>query len=131
LDTGRPLRERTVWVRRRGVSRTFRERAQNLGYGRDLYTLTGGVGGRDLDPGMVDRAWGAYEANLPVAIPALADHAAHPVAARLWIGGLVPFVAGLFVRGPEFNWRFEVRPPLSSLKDYYGPAGFADNTNLA
>ncbi len=38
-DSSRSLRERVVWVRRRGMSRAFYNSAENLGYVRDLYTL--------------------------------------------------------------------------------------------
>jgi hypothetical protein len=130
LDTTRSLRERTVWVRRRGVPHAFRERAQNLAYEHNLYTLSGELGYR-LDPATVDRLWNVYEPDLPAAIPALVDSASPSLGARLWLKCLVPYVTGLFLRGREFNHRFEARSPISQMRDYYGPTGFADNTNLA
>lgn len=80
---------------------------------------------------MVDRMWGGYERRLPDAIAALAGPAERTVAAQPWIGAIIPFVAGLFVRGPEFNRRFENRPIISSMREHFDSSQFSDNTNIA
>jgi hypothetical protein len=66
-----------------------------------LYDVGGGAAG-DLET--VDIAWG-YERNLPQALDSL-EQPDQPVGGRLWLTAAVPFVAGLFARGPEFQQEF-------------------------
>jgi hypothetical protein len=73
----------------------------------------------------------SYEKALPHAISTLAIGGAHQLSAEIWLRVLVPFVASLFVRGPEFNRRFESRSPIRDLQAFYGLTGFRDNTNMA
>jgi len=122
-----------VWVARFGVRDPFATRASNVGYRRNLYTLTASphVGG-DPDPLFVDRALSGPEPRLPAAIRELIESDSRPLSAHTWAMTLVPFIAGLFVRTPEFALRFEAR-----LKDLFGPAwrkvmaaAAPDNTNL-
>jgi len=129
-DSSRPLRERVVWVRRRGVSRAFHNSAENLGYVRDLYTL---IEDHGQPPDMIDRAWRVYEPGLPDGIAALIDSHARPLRADVWTRVLVPFAVGLFVRGPEFNRRFETRlvPIIGTTSTFFTPTRITDNTNQA
>lgn len=73
------------------------QRASDLAYVTGLYDLP------DPNPNWLGDSidlWG-YEAGLPKALEALRDH--RVIDARLWIHNLVPFVAGLFSRGPDAN----------------------------
>lgn len=56
-------------------------------------------------PEVVDNVWG-YEANLPKALSGLIYN---QVDAKTWIRILVPFVASLLLRSPEFEERFNRR----------------------
>jgi hypothetical protein len=62
---------------------------------------------RDLDglPALqLEKNWQGYERGLPHAIEQLVSGEA--VDARTWLHVLVPFVAGMMVRGPDFDLRF-------------------------
>jgi len=84
----------------------------------DFYTLTHHAS----RPRLLDEIFTRYEHDLPSAIDALIDGS---VDARTWARVLVPFVAGLLVRGPDFNTRFSHR--LQAL----GIDSSTDNTNRA
>ena len=49
-----------------------------------------------------EEVWGSYESLLPEAICELVGSAGS-MAAELWLLALVPFVGGLFARGPDFE----------------------------
>jgi hypothetical protein len=68
----------------------------------DFYTLTD----HPSRPRLLDEIFSSYEHDLPSAIDALLDGS---IDARTWARVLVPFVAGLLVRGPDFNTRFSHR----------------------
>lgn len=134
-DTTGRSRERGVWVGRVGVAAPFKTKAENVGYRRDLYTLNESpyVGG-ETDPFAVDRWLSASEGGLPNAVRTLVDsRESCAISAHTWSLTLVPFVAGLFVRTPEFAVRFQLRMERlfgSAWRDVMKHAS-ADNTNLA
>ena len=131
VDTRGRFRERFVWVRRRGAGSAVRSRAEQLASQHGLYTITGAVGKPPGPPSdIIDKMW-AYENELPAAISTLASSGARQLGAETWLRVLVPFVASLFVRGPEFNRRFESRAPIRDIHASFGPAWLRDNTNFA
>jgi tetratricopeptide (TPR) repeat protein len=58
---------------------------------------------------LVDELWSQVEGGLPGALNAVRSSEEGWVPAAMWLRGLVPFIAGLFVRGPEFADRYERR----------------------
>jgi len=92
-------RDRAGWVARRGVRGPYRRRAAKVAAKRNLY------------PARIDAIWRQSEALLPEAIAVLADGPGgiDERALYLWHRSLVPFLAGLFVRGPEFHERYHAR----------------------
>ena len=116
-DNGFPRRDRKLAIADKVTGRIYRKSAAHVGAIKNFYT----VAGTD-DPEMIDRIWGDYEAQLARAIGQLIDR---HVDAKTWARVLVPFVACMLVRGPDFNERFEGR--LGPLKEMAGP----DNTNQA
>ncbi len=117
----------------------FPQKAEQVGYERDLYTLKrqGFFAHPDkpLDPLLIDHCWAAVEARLPDAVEALL--ASGPwLDASLWAQTLVPFVAELFVRGPDFNERFRQRWAPLRAETKAGDMldeilASSDNTNFA
>ena len=76
----------------------FTQSAENIACRPGLYDLPGpsdGWLGEHID------MWG-YEVGLPAALDGLAARDAH-LDAGIWLQNLVPFVAGLFSRGPDLN----------------------------
>ena len=114
----RPRRNRTLIVGDKKTGKCFKSSAGKVGAINNLYTL---VDAAD-DPEMVDRIWADYERGLNNAIQRLVDR---NLDGRTWARVLVPFVACMLIRGPDFNERFEAR--LGPLKEMAGP----DNTNQA
>jgi hypothetical protein len=78
--------------------------AERLAVIRDLYTLRDP--GSDHHPQIIDNAWAAYEAKLAPCIKKLTQGTIDAVE---WAGVLVPFIACLFARGPDFQRRMEAR----------------------
>lgn len=117
-----PRRKRHLYAGDKQEDDVFRTSAANLGAIKNLYTL---VAAGD-DPEMVDKTWAGYEASLHEAITLLI---AGEVDAKAWVRVLVPFVACMLVRGPDFNERFERR--ISAFIDAAGDDLSEDNTNLA
>ncbi len=121
---------RPVFVLEAGKDNAAVTKAESIGYEKDLYTLYGAV--NNQAPSAVDDVWALYEQRLGPALDELAKPGQKTISANTWLRVLVPFVAGLFIRGPEFGKRYEARPVLKSV---YGSAGFAtpewcsDNTN--
>ncbi|WP_155854528.1 DUF4238 domain-containing protein [Arthrobacter sp. MA-N2] len=113
-------RYRPLWCLRRGSQEPFPTTGDKLGSAKDLYTLK-----KNWQPQSLDRVWAYYEKTLPSAISQLVD-TARPLEANTWLRTLVPFVASLFVRGPEFNERFGSRIPARLQR-----AGSEDSTNGA
>jgi hypothetical protein len=102
---------------------TFWQKAANVGWARDLYTLRNPLAGED--PYIVDAHLSAPERRLRQAIDIFAVPGLPLFPAREWLT-LVDFIAGLFVRGPEFATRFESRLVIRDLR-----AGDSDNTQWA
>jgi hypothetical protein len=95
-----------VWTRDARAPRAFARRAENLASQIGLYDVKDASMGRGRT---ADIAW-AYEAGLPGALDQLVN-VARPLDGEVWTSTLVPFVAGLFVRGPNFQQLFQARFP--------------------
>jgi hypothetical protein len=103
-------------------------KAEGVGFVRDLYSVTEAQPA--LHPNVVDTFWEKYESRLTAGLDALKVAGPSQLAASMWVRGLLPFVTGLFVRGPDFNKRFDLR--LGELTSVLGTSFNArDNTNLA
>jgi len=96
-----PRRKRRIAVADKHRRRCFVARAERVGLIKDFYTAH-----RRADPAHIDRQWTDIEARLASALDALIDGS---IDGLTWAGTLVPFIASLFVRGPDFNERFEDR----------------------
>lgn len=117
-DCTLPRRERLIAVGDKRSERVFSASAANVGAIQNFYTLVD----QPRDPQLVEKVWVDYETNLANAVEQLINR---HLDARTWAGVLVPFVAGLLVRGPDFNERFEAR--IEPWRELAGP----DNTNQA
>jgi hypothetical protein len=129
VTTG-PLRERSLFaLKSNGQLEVVT--ADNIGCSPNLYLLQGS---QKINPSTVDDIWAQYESDLGSAISELCNPGQTTISAKAWLRVLVPFVTGLFVRGPEFSARYEARP---GIKGVYEHAGFADdawrsdNTNMS
>jgi hypothetical protein len=89
-----PRRKRSLVVGDLVEGRCFQSNAGNVCAINDFY------------PSMLDDIWKGYEARLAPAILSLLNRS---IDAKTLARVLVPFVAGLLVRGPDFNQRFELR----------------------
>lgn len=127
-DTSTPeRRKRLLWAGERkgsGTGRTFRAPAARLGVEKDLYKIVAA----GHDPKMVDGTWTGHEGGLADAVEKLLTGT---VDARTWARVLVPFVACLVVRGPDFAGRFGRRLATLGIDDVDGGYTPADNANLA
>jgi hypothetical protein len=95
----------------------------DLTQGRCFRSIAGNVGAeKDFYIEIVDNIWKGYETVLSNSISALIDGS---ITAKTWARVLVPFVAGLLVRGPDFNQRFEKR------LEWLNKENLASNTNMA
>ena len=113
-DVGGQARLRKVWVRdkRSRTHKPYKNAAGKVALEPAMY----GVG--DASEGIeksIDHIWSIYEPLLPDALNAISS-GSDSMDGLLWAQGLVPFVAGLFVRGPDFA--LLVREQV--------PGGFAD-----
>jgi hypothetical protein len=95
-------RNRPLWVSSLETPRPYVSSASKIAGEVGLYDVTDGSLGADDS---VDVAWG-YERSLPQALDSLEAETRDPVDARRWRTAAVPFVAGLFARGPEFQQEF-------------------------
>jgi tetratricopeptide (TPR) repeat protein len=118
-----PRRERLVWAGDKRQHKTFRAPAARLGAENNLYTLVAG----EYAPQMVDEIWKEYERGLSNAIGELI---AGMLDARTWARVLIPFVACMLVRGPDFADRFGHRMAALEIDDIDG-VHTADNANRA
>ena len=105
-DQSRPSRERPLWVRDNRSGTPFKSTADKLARVAGLYDYEDAHSTRRP---RVDDAWG-YESSLPDSLNALTDADAMLDGAA-WASTLVPFVAGLFVRGTGFHHQFAERFP--------------------
>jgi hypothetical protein len=121
--SGQRSRKTPVWVARRGGS-VFQQTAERVGAEKNLYTLENpsclaintnvdvSVPPFPLvsnsDRHVIDYLWSDVEQQLQTAIAALSDgHGS--IDANLWGSVLVPFVAHMFVRSPDFGERHKNR----------------------
>jgi hypothetical protein len=103
-DTDRPrLRDRRLWVLETGCDTPAVRVAKNLGYRVGLYDLEEEAPWT-LSRDALDNTFAAYERRLPRTISELAASAGS-IPFDVWMKVLVPFVAGLSVRAPEFAER--------------------------
>ena len=111
-DTSKRPRERQLWVRDSRADHPFQKSAENVAWDIGLYDIDDDsvAGARTLDT-----AWD-YEKSLPEALDALSDRTTL-LDGRLWATTLVPFVAGLFVRGQHWHEEFAQRPLIAYLLD--------------
>lgn len=118
-------RDRRVWVARRGDSRVFRSRAASLGFAKDMYVLHEVP---SQHSGAIERQWQRYERGLGSAIDRAAEVPDEPLDAEAWLS-LVMFVAGLFVRNPDYGDADQAW--LESFFEHDLPEGLsADNANM-
>jgi hypothetical protein len=107
----RRARESLLWVGRRGKPSIYRQKAANLCYSKDIYTLTRPilVSALPWNPSDLDAMWATVERQLTIAIASLVRERAAFFDARLWLVVLVEFAAQVFVRGDDFGKRFVSR----------------------
>jgi hypothetical protein len=104
-DQDRPKpRDRRLFVRHRHETEPRVARAKNLAYVRGLYDwdADGPFSGVDID--MLDDTFNPYERKLPDAFREVATSTSW-IHFEPWVRALVPYVAGLTVRAPEFTDR--------------------------
>ena len=106
VDAKDPARERLLWAARRD-GRVFREKAKNVAWRRDLYTLTTD-GFAASDPLAVDRHLSAPEPRLRAAIDALAAANGGWLDASDW-QILISFITSIFCSGAGV--RYAIREP--------------------
>ena len=113
-------RQRQVVVGDRETRRVFTTAVSNVCGISDFYTL------KEMpeSPNLIDDIWSSYENQLPFAISQLCE--GH-ISGLLWATVIIPFVAGILARGPDFNTRFENRLSTIGLGEFNTP----DNTNFA
>ena len=117
-------RQRRVYVLRKGHKVPFRTKAENTGYVNDLYRVSRlslwGSTGTSVDPLLH-----GYEPALPAALDLLEQAA--PIDLVAWLRTLVPYVAGIFVRGHDFIPRFMDRSSVAAAGEF----NTAENANSA
>lgn len=114
-DARKSARSRPLWVRSLAAPRSHVSSASKVGGGTGLYDVDDDSLGPERT---LDFAWG-YESFVPRALDAL-ERRDQPPDVRDWLLGAVPFVAGLFARGPEFQKEFAERLP-AELRKHSGP----------
>lgn len=122
-NTTEKSRDRPVWVNDR-TSGISRQPAREVAYVTGLYDLP------DPNPdwlGDTIDLW-KYENKLSTALRQLAD--VRVFDARLWIHNLVPFVAGLFSRGPDANGGVNGEGRIIQFQEHLAPVMVADWTVL-
>ena len=104
VDTGGRPRDRRLHVKYVGTGNPQVIRARSLAYVRGLYDWTERLGLAVVEPSMLDDSWNAYERRLTEALRAAAIAASGDglMSFEVWIKVLVPFVAGICVRSPDF-----------------------------
>jgi hypothetical protein len=123
-DNETSARQRSVYVLRKGRKTPFHIKAENVGYVNDLYRvsklLLWDTTGTSIDPFLH-----GYEPALPAALDDLEQAA--PMGLGVWLRTLVPYVAGIFVRGQDFIPRFMKRPIVAAFGEFNTP----ENANSA
>jgi len=118
-----PSRERRVTVGDKKEQRWFEAPADKVGCINNLYALAN----RAILPIEIDQTWKEYERRLPIAVDSLIQK---NVDAETWFRVLVPFVACMLVRGPDFEERFNQRFP-PALRQKFSEIFNPDNANRA
>lgn len=118
LDDNPRRRDRIISVGDLKTKKVFQSKISNVAAINDFYSM-------DAFPKAsraVDNSWTSYEAGIAIALQNLIHR---KIDANDWLKVLVPFVSGLFSRGPDFNERFSNR-----VKDI-GFESDKTNTNFA
>lgn len=97
-------RKKRVIVGDKKEQKCFQAPAERVGCINNLYTLAD----ERSSPDVIDQTWAEYEKNLPAALDSLMNQT---IDAETWLRVLVPFVACMLVRGPDFEGRFSSRFP--------------------
>lgn len=100
------LRKSPIYVLRRGRSDAFQQTAERVAYQTALYTLEELWIGESIR--MVDDIWQRLESQLPEMLKTV-EATDGLVDARRWGELMVPFIASLFVRTPDFGKHFKLR----------------------
>ena len=116
--TNHPRRQRLLSVGDKTSGRCFEAPASKLAGINDLYTIRD----TDVDHQLIDKSLSSYEFGFHTAVEQLKSGEINALA---WASILVPFVAALMVRGPDFNDRFEARIARIDISTH------PDNTNFA
>ncbi len=95
-----PRRDSIIAVGDKRTGKCFTTTVSQVAAINNFYTVDG------EDPNIVDKIIGGYEGGLNIAIDELINNT---ISANAWAGIMVPFVADLMVRLPNFNNRFESR----------------------
>ena len=107
-ENGRPARGRRVSVLRKSWLSARSMRASEVGCEKEFYSFKDNRFSRGVPLDMIDQVWQAYENRLNLCVNALIS-STDEIDARIWSRTLVPFVAGLFVRNPDFDVRYRTR----------------------
>jgi len=102
--TTEPSRNRILFVGDKKNKRVFKAPANKVGCIQNLYTLIDS----SSSPDDIDQTWTSYEKNLPSAINNLINKI---IDVETWARVLVPFVACMLIRVPDFNVKFNQRWP--------------------
>ena len=110
VDSSRTSRNRLLWVYDNRAARAVPARPARVAYELGLYDASNWI----LGPhGLADQVW-EYEGRLPAALDALGQRAA--LDGLLWLEVLVPFIAGLFMRGSDFPAMYSQRLPRDLIE---------------
>lgn len=96
-----PRRKSLIWAGSKESGEIYNWTAESVGGENDFYELS-----NSFETYKIDSIWYGYEASLANAFDQLINGT---ITAFTWATVLVPFVAGLMVRGLDFNKRFERR----------------------
>ncbi len=130
-DDPNPIRrQRRIWVGDKRTGNVFEAPVSRVCAINDFYTLREPGA---WSPQIVDESWSFYERSLA---PAIQQIILGTINAKTWLTVLVRFVAGLLVRGPDFNSRFLRRfhsawPDLQQYGALHQSLLRPDNTNMA
>jgi tetratricopeptide (TPR) repeat protein len=97
-----PSRKRSLIIGDLNHNNLFSDSAEDVGCINNLYQQSE----FSTKPDLIEDIWAQYETSLPSAIEKLIGAT---LDAETWARILVPFVTGLFVRGPDFQDRFNSR----------------------
>lgn len=98
----RERRKRVIFIGNKENKQVFQRTVGDAGAIKNLYSIMDGKNHSEL----IDDLWGGYEANLNKAIDSLINE---NIDAKVWLRTLVPFVACMLVRGPDFDQRMTKR----------------------